>query len=451
MKMDRFRRHFFEPLLVKKPGARRLAYWRKLERTQYLPRQELEEIQWRRLLELWEYLWNHNQFYRQRFLSANLEMNSMQSPQDIKWIPVLTKKEIRKNTDSLISAGYSKNQLQHFQTGGSTGKALDIFMTEECSELRNACARRHDRWTGWEPGEPVGAAWGNPKLPRSFKERIKHGLVQPYIYLDTMNVSEESVKRFARAWNKTRPTLLYGHAHSLFILAQEVQRIGITEIRPKGILSTSMTLLPHERSLIERTFNCTVTNRYGCEEVSLIGSECERHEGMHLNIEHLFIEFLREDGSDAQPGEQGNIVVTDLMNRAMPFVRYKVEDVGTPTDRMCSCGRGLPLMERVTGRIADFLIRKDGSKVAGISLIENTLTKIDGIDQMQIIQEDLNHIRLRVVPNENFSHERRKQLESCFQALFAGDIRTQIEIINSIEPESSGKYRFSICKVASHS
>ena len=129
----------------------------------------------------------------------------------------------------------------------------------------------------------------------------------------------------------------------------------IKTIQPKGIICSSMMLLPHERRQIEEVFGVKVINRYGCEEVSLIASECEKHEGLHLNVEHLFIEFIRSDGQDAKPGESGSIIVTDLINKAMPFIRYQIEDSGVPTDRRCSCGRGLPLMSEVTGRLADFL------------------------------------------------------------------------------------------------
>jgi len=90
------------------------------------------------------------------------------------------------------------------------------------------------------------------------------------------------------------------------------------------------------------------------------------------------------------------------MNRAMPLIRYELEDVGVPSDQKCSCGRGLPIMEKVIGRVADFLVKKDGSKVAGVSLIENTLTRIAGIEQMQIIQEDLDSVTLNIVPGKSF-------------------------------------------------
>ena len=442
------RRNVFEPLFLWKAGSSKLSYWCEMEKTQYLPRCQLEDMQWQRLQALWQFLWKYNFFYRQRFQDTGLTPQSLRAPQDIALLPILTKKEIRAHTEQMISEGYTKGQLLHFKTGGSTGRALDIYITEKCSEKRNACARRHDRWTGWEPGEPIGAAWGNPELPKKLKAKVFNWLVQPYVYLDTMEVTSESVQEFARTWKKVQPTLLYGHAHSLFILARLVEQLGLMEIRPRGILSTSMMLLPNERRIIERIFSCKVTNRYGCEELGLIGCECgEGHSGMHLNIEHLVIEFLKEDGTLAKPGEPGHIVVTDLMNRAMPFVRYRVEDVGVPMNRQCSCGRGLPLMSKIEGRVADFLIKPDGTRIAGISLIENTLTSIPGIDQMQIIQEQIDLIKLNIVTGPDFNTQQNKELVSYFRELFDCKVSVHLNVVDEILPEKTGKYRFSICKI----
>jgi phenylacetate-CoA ligase len=346
----------------------------------------------------------------------------------------------------MISDGLVRSDLLQFRTGGSTGKPLEICITEECSELRNACAWRHDGWAGWKPGEPVGAVWGNPKRPKTMKEYLRARLFGPVIFLDTMNVTEDAVRHFAGEWERVRPTLMFGHSHSIFLLAGYVRKMGITSIRPKGIITSSMMLMEHERGEIEAVFGKKVTNRYGCEEVSLIASECERHAGLHLNIEHLFIEFIREDGTPAKPGEEGKIVVTDLMNLAMPFIRYQVEDVGVPTDRRCPCGRGLPLMEKVAGRTADFLVRSDGSRVAGVSLIENTLTVYPGIEQMQLVQEELDHLLVRVVVNADFSADIESSLVGYFRKQFPGTA-VQIRREATIEQEKSGKFRFAICRI----
>ncbi|WP_419174466.1 phenylacetate--CoA ligase family protein [Desulfosediminicola sp.] len=441
------RRHFLEPLYIMKSGSAKLSYWRRLEESQFYSRNQLEEIQWSRLQKLWRFLWRENGFYQKQFQNAGLKENDLKGPEDIRRLPILTKKEILRQGHAMLSTGYQPNRLLNFKTGGSTGKALEILITEECSELRNACARRHDRWTGWEPGEQIGAVWGNPKLPKTLRAKLLNACVQPYIYLDTMAVTDESVQEFAKTWDNNKPTLLFGHAHSLYIVAKYIKRLKIDTIRPVGILSTSMMLLPHERTMIERVFNCSVTDRYGCEEVSLIACECEKHNGMHMNIEHLVIEFIREDGSHAGPGEPGRIVVTDLMNRAMPFVRYEVEDVGVFFDQDCTCGRGLPLMGKVTGRVADFLLKRDGTRVAGVSLIENTLTRIPGIEQMQIVQEDLDSFNLNIVPGKSYGHSQANELERYFQTLFGDSLRINIRVTDEIKPEKSGKYRFSICKI----
>lgn len=440
------RRRLFEPLFYARNGSPRLSYWKEVEKTQYFSREALEELQWERLGKLLEFVYDKNPYYRQLLKSHGLTPQMIRSPEDMRKLPILTKRDVRQNSDLMLSDGYDKSRLHQFKTGGSTGKSLELYITDECSEKRNAVARRHDRWSGWEPCDPIGALWGNPHRPQTLKEKIIDRLVQPTIFLDTMELTDDSVRRFVREWERVGPSLLFGHAHSIYMFAVYLKKLGVGHLKPRGILSTSMMLLPSERAVIEEVFDQKVFDRYGCEEVSLIGAECEQHQGMHLNIEHLFVEFLKEDGSPASAGEPGRIIVTDLMNYAMPFVRYQVEDVGVPSDRTCACGRGLPLMEEVVGRVADFLIKKDGTRVAGISLIENTLTAIQGITQMQIVQESMERIRLRIVEEKDIPESSVLELKTYFEKIFAG-ITIEIEKVREIKPEASGKYRFSICKI----
>jgi phenylacetate-CoA ligase len=218
-------------------------------------------------------------------------------------------------------------------------------------------------------------------------------------------------------------------------------------LRPGGIVATSMMLLGHERALIEQTFGVKVTDRYGCEEVSLIGCECERHEGMHLNHEHSVVEFLRDDGTACAPGEDGRIVVTELVNRGMPMIRYEVGDRGAPSDRVCPCGRGLPLMEGLSGRTADFLRAADGSRVAGISLIENTLTRFTGIRQMQLVQEREGAVDANIVPGEGWGQETAAALRASLRDALGAGFAVELKLVERIPQERSGKYRFSICRL----
>ena len=441
------RRTVVEPMWSKLTGASLVPWWRALERSQYLPADALRQRQEDQLRLITAGACRDTDFYARRFAEAGLG-SGLRTIDDLRKLPVLTKREIRAHAGEMLSRRFARPSLMEFRTGGSTGVPLVLLISEEISHQRNAAARRSDLWTGWRVGEGVGAVWGNPKLPESIKDRLRAELLNPVIYLDTMALSPDSVRDFARQWRRERPTLLFGHAHSLYLLARTVTELGIDDIRPKAILATSMMLLPHERRFIEGTFGLRVFDRYGCEEVGLIGCECERHDGLHVNVDHLIVEFLRADGTPAAPGETAFVVVTDLINDVMPLIRYRVEDVSSPIAGSCGCGRGLPLMNRVAGRVADFLVRADGVRVAGISLIENTLTKIPGIEQMQIVQEEMQRIVLKVVPEPAALSHAGPELRRYFESTFPG-ATIEVETVGAIPREPNGKYRFAICRVAS--
>jgi len=441
------RREIVEPIYELLTNSPKIKHWKRLSTEQHMPFNEIKAKQWQKLKNILDYSYYNTKYYKYLFDVNDVHPAEINKPEDMQRIPLLTKDIIRNNTAQMISHGYDINKLINYKTGGSTGKALEIYADEECSEMRNAAAWMFDEWSGWRVGEPIGALWGSPQQSNNAKAQLLKLFLFTVIYLDTMEISEYSVKEYASKWKKFKPTLLFGHAHSLYLLAEYVDALGIKDINPKAIISSSMMLLPHERQIIEKIFSRKVFNRYGCEEVSLIAAECEVHNGMHINSTHLYVEFINENGEHCKQGELGRIVVTDLVNRAMPLLRYEVEDLGIPTDKMCSCGRGLPLIEQVVGRVADSLLKKDGSRVAGISLIENTLTKIPGIKQLQIIQESIDIMRLNVVVKESSHYVVEKELKQYFRNVFGNDLVTDIVYVDDIKAEPSGKYRFSICNI----
>ncbi|HAO93321.1 MAG: adenylyltransferase [Deltaproteobacteria bacterium GWC2_56_8] len=441
-----FSKNLFHPLWDLKDHSVRLQTLKALEGTQWMGRAELMRVQFARAQEIIRYAYENCAYYRASFDSAGVRPEDIRTGADIRRIPILTKKEIRENAGGLVSGRYRKEDLVSAKTGGSTGKSLTLYFDADCQEMRNAAAIRSDRWANWELGDKKAALWGNPPLADTLKKVLRNALVDRVIYLDTLNLNRKSMSDFVDIYKRYKPTVIFGHSHSLYIFAGFLRDNRISDLKPKGIISTSMMLMPHEREVIEEVFGCAVTNRYGCEEVGLISCECERHNGMHLNIDHLLVEFIKDDGAPAGEQEEGAIVVTDLINRGMPLIRYRIEDVGVYTERSCECGRGLPLMERVAGRVADFLLKKDGSMVAGVSLVERTLTAIKGLEQMQIVQDTVESITIKLVRGADFSEESALELSDEFRRVF-GDIEIRIEYVDSIPQERSGKYRFSICRV----
>ena len=436
----------FFPLWEIKDGAHRGRYLRELSASQWLNTDTLRQQQWERARAAVEYAFVHCPYYQERFAAGGFA-GKLRDGKNFRRLPLLTKRDIRENGDRLLSREFRREDLVETKTGGSTGVALKLYFDKRCQEMRNAAAMRSDQWAGWDIGMKVAAVWGNPPVADSLKAKLRNLLLDRTIYLDTMNIDETSVRRFVHEWQREDPRIIFGHSHSLYILAMFIQRLGLADLRPRGIISTSMMLLEPERRLIEEVFQCQVSDRYGCEEVSLIGSECERHEGLHLNLDHLVIEFLREDGTEAAPGEDARIVVTDLINRGMPLIRYEVGDRGVRSERICPCGRGLPLMERVTGRQADFLKRPDGALVAGVSLVERTLTAIPGIEQMQLVQDKLHQLCVKVVKDNRFNDQSEQSLRNEFREVFGEGVTVEIQYVPALDQTGAGKYRFAICNV----
>lgn len=441
-----FARHVAHPLWDLKDGSQRLRELRHLQKTQWLPESALREIQLRRLDQILVHAYRNSPYYRALFDRHGIDGATLDR-RALPKIPVLTKQDIRAHVDSMIASPYTRATLPFHKTGGSTGTSLVTYFNEAWREVRTADALRANQWAQYFHGMRVAAIWGNPPIAQTFKQKLRSALYDRFVYLDTMSLTDASMGGFVELWRRKQPEIVFGHSHSIYILAKYLNDHGIADLRPRGVIATSMMLLQGERVEIERAFACKVNDRYGCEEVGLIASQCDRHLGYHLNIEHLYVEFLKPDGTEAAPGEEGAIVVTDLLNKGMPLIRYRVEDVGVPSATACPCGRGMPTMERVTGRVADYLRRKDGSLVAGVSLVERTLTAIAGIEQMQIVQTALDEIELNVAIAEEFRAGAAEALRAEFANVFGADVRIRINYVTRIPQEASGKFRFSICRI----
>ncbi len=443
---DSLVRHIYEPLWDLYEGSSRLGHLRHLHQTQWMTPGEIQLASNSQLKAMVCHAVTTSSFYQARFAEAGIDPTGVNNIGDLKNLPILTKNDIRQHSDEILSTSFPKTDLIPAKTGGSTGEALQVYCDRKGVEMRAAAALRSDEWSGWKLGEPVAAVWGNPPRPVTLKNKLRRWLKDRVIYLDTMRVDDQAIDTFLAEWKIMRPGMLYGHAHSVFILCEALQQRGLT-LDPTGIVATSMMLIESERRVIEQVCGIKVTNRYGCEEVSLIACECEQHRGMHLNADHNIVEFLRDDGTPCGPSEDGRIVVTELVNFGMPMIRYEVGDRGVPSERVCPCGRGLPLMEHVTGRVADFLVATDGHKVAGISIIENTLTRLPGIQQMQVVQEEARKLQVNLVPGPDFSGETEKKLTASLQEYLGAEVAVHVTKVKRIPQEESGKYRFTICRI----
>jgi phenylacetate-CoA ligase len=440
-------RNAIAPLWARWERSPYLRHYRWLRRSQYHDPDTIRSRQWDAMKGLLTHAHATVPFYRERFDRAGLTPRDVRTFDDYRRLPILTKSDLREHGDRLLSSAYDRDRLRVKKTSGSTGVSVQVHVDEDSLQWKRACTVRSDEWSGYRFGEAVAMVWGNPEyLRRGWRGWLRNTFLERASYLDTLKMDEGALARFTALLCRRQPPLLFGHAHSLYLLAEYVRQAG-GGVRPRGIIATAMVLPDWQRRVIEVVFACPVTNRYGCEEVSLIACECERHAGMHINADSVYVEVLR-DGRPAAPGEPGSLVVTDLTNRAMPLLRYQVGDVGVLAERHCPCGRGLPLLERLEGRAADYVVTPAGELISGISLTENFALHVPGIAQLQIIQETVRRFRFRIVRGPEFGPGSLGRLSELVVERFGPDVAHECEYVERIPQEASGKYRFCISRVA---
>jgi phenylacetate-CoA ligase len=435
------------PLWARWEGSPYLAHYRRLLRTQYDPADAVRARQWDAVQAQIRHAYATVPFYRRRFAEAGLRPADLSTPDDYQRLPVLTKADIRAHGAALRSTSFRGAALHRKETSGSTGVPLVVYVDEASHQHKRGCTLRADEWSGWRFGERVAKLWGDRGgLRPGWRGRLRNRLLERVTYLDTLKITDAALAGFAAELRRAPPSLIFGHAHSVYLFAEYVRRAGVV-LRPRGVISAAMVLHSWQRRAIEKAFACRVTNRYGCEEVSLIACECERHDGLHVNADGVYVELLR-DGQPVGVGEPGSVVVTDLTNRAMPLLRYQVGDVACWSARPCPCGRGLPLLERVEGREADYVVTPSGELISGISLTDHLAVHIPGVAQVQIIQEEVSRLVFRIVRGPDFGPASLHRLRSLVVERFGPGVEFSCEYPERIPQEPSGKYRFCVSRVA---
>ena len=328
-----------------------------LKKSQFYSYDQIKEYQNYKLKKLVKFAKKESPYYKSR-LPTNINIEDLQK------ISFIDKATVRNNAHAL------RTSKHHFcrqkTTGGSTGAAITISKNSGAMGAELAASWRGYGWAGINISDKQVRFWGIPQ--RSKRDRIKAFLIDficNRYRVSAFGVDSKSMQTAIKKVVKFKPDYFYGYVSMIKEFAKHIKddgKVGI--INPKAIITTSEVLTEADRSYISNVFGCRVFNEYGCGEVNTIAHECE-YGSLHINSESLIIEVIGDAGIPLPPGNAGEIVVTDLNNFAMPLIRYKLSDWGMVSPKMCSCGRGLPVIEKVYGRAYDSLINDAGKKFHG--------------------------------------------------------------------------------------
>ena len=417
-----------------------------LEKSQWLSTAEILDKQEIRLAQFIEHSVKHVPYYQQLFNTLKLQPADISSRASLQKLPFLDKNTIRENFTHFKAD--NAGPTSSFTTGGSSGTPLTFLLGNERVSHDVAEKWRATRWWGVDIGDKEIVAWGSPiELGAQDKVRILRDKLFRSTLIPAFDMNETKLLNFIEQIQSINPEMLFGYPSVFSLIAKTANshNIDLSSLNIKVVFVTSERLYPYQRELIESTFKAPVANGYGGRDAGFIAHECPQG-NMHISAEDIIVEIINSKGEVIPDGEQGEIVVTHLATSDFPFIRYRTGDIGALDTVKCSCGRGLPVLKDIEGRSTDFVVAEDGTMMHGLALIY-ILRELDGIEEFKVVQESKALTTIDLVPTDTLSDELAAKIINGFKARLGQGVDIQLNIVDKIAAEQSGKFRYIISKV----
>ena len=421
-----------------------------LKISQYWDETRIYEYQLKKLKNLIDYAIRNVPYYENIFNKIKLTSNDIRTFDDISKIPILTKEILRKENNRLISRTFSRKYANKGKTGGTTGPPVIVYKDIYNRSLTWASYFRWYEWMDINYYDPITSFWGaQTVLNHSYKTKVKDSIlyfIQNKLVFNSFNMNEENFLSIYNTILKQKPVLIKGYLSSILHFAKFIDEQNLDIIKLKAISTTTETLLPHNREYLEQIFKVPIFDQYGCGEISAISYECPRHNGLHINQEHVICE-IHDESNKTITNKSGRVIATDLDNLVMPFIRYENGDMATITDTKCACGVNQPLMKSIEGRSVDTITLKDGNKVHGVfftDILYELGILTNQIQKFQVYQKELGKIEFRFEVNKPLEKEIYKKMEKSLSRFFNDVIIVEKKkLVN----EDNGKFRYIINKI----
>jgi phenylacetate-CoA ligase len=410
-----------------------------------MDREARDVLQLASLRALLEYAGTHVVYWRELFRKVGFEPREVGSIADLAALPLLTREIIRERFDDLVDPAHrGKNIVKG--TSGTSGVPLKFEHCNQSESWRQATRLRGYAWAGYRMGMPAVHYWGPgvgdaPAGLAGQKMRLDRA-ARREVYIDAGRQDEASLGRMADVLRRMKPHAVIAYTQALASFCRWAMDRDARDWPDANVICCAEALLPHDRAVIERVFGPEVFETYGSRETMLLGAECELHEGLHLSEENVVLEIL-DDGRPAPEGAPGDVVVTDLHNYGMPFIRYANGDVAAapaPGQGGCLCGRTLRKLAHVDGRKMDMLHDAQGNPVPGIVFASILTSEAPALREFQVVQRRNGDIELKVVRGRDWNESRFAGAADRIRGYFRG-LALRVTYLDAIPPSGSGKRR----------
>ncbi len=360
---------------------------------------------------------------------------------------VLDKEPLRANPRAFVADDCNLRQMFFEHTSGTSGKSLDLWRSRESQQMRYAL--HEARWLRWHnvTGEDCWAMLGGQLVAPVAQRKPPFWVwnaASNQLYMSSYHLAPDLIPHYLDALARYEVKYVWGYTSSLYALAQETLRLGRRDISLSVAITNAEPLFDYQRQAITEAFSCPVRETYGMTEFVAAGGECE-HGKLHLWADVGIVETMEGDAHAAR-GTIGDYVCTGLINPDMPLIRYRVGDRGTaPTLKdVCACGRTLPVITSLDGRVDDVLYTRDGRAVGRLDpIFKNNLP----IREAQIVQETLDSVRVRYVPTAEWTSAAGRSIVERLQARM-GAVEVVLESLDEVPRTINGKFRAVVCNLS---
>jgi phenylacetate-CoA ligase len=389
-------------------------------------------------------------YYARLLKGTSIKQSDDEDPRDsLRRLPILTKAMIRDNFADLQSTDCSRRKCFANTSGGSTGEPVRLIQDADYRDHSSALSYLCTDMLGCDPGQPVVRLWGNERElegTKSRKARFFNWLTNT-VWLNAFRMSPDRMRNFIQTLNQQRPRLVVAYAQAIYELARFAEQEGLVVERQRAVLTSAGTLYPFMREKISRVFGCEVYNLYGSREVSDIAWERPGMSGLWVAPWGNFVEILDDNAQPVEPGAEGNIVVTCLMNHAMPLIRYWIGDRGALLSDPRGEKAGAQVLKHVSGRNVDVFRTRDHTLIDG-EYFTHLLYFRPWVWKFQVVQKSPEDVLFKIVSNNGQpARSELDEIAASSRLVMGADCRINFEFLKELPPHPSGKFRYTISEV----
>lgn len=401
---------------------------------------ELQELQAQELSRLLVHAQRHVPWYRNMFAELGIHAHQVDPESFSHLIPVLDKHQVLTHAEQFVADNLRPGQLRVIHTSGTTGSPLNVVATTTALQKNYAFFERFLRSAGVASSDRSVTFAGRMLLPprQSGPPYWRRNLAAQTLLCSSYHLSALTASAYLRRIADFKPIYIDTYPSAVFTLAQHMlDQPDHPKIDLRAIVTSSETLLDHQRATIEKAFDCPVYDQYGNAEMAACITQCEQGH-YHVNMEYGIVEVLREDGTAAAAGECGELVCTGFLNAAMPMIRYRIGDSAIVAETACACGRPWPALSSLLGRADDQILTTDGRQIGRLDPLFKGLT---GIRETQLIQTAQDHIIVNLVRTADYVPSTAGALVKALKARVGQDMHVELRFPDHIPRTATGKFR----------